>query len=130
MGLVLARLSCHNCGAPLEIDPQAPVARCPFCDTELALSHAERAGREVTVDEVDRLTVPFSVDRAAFERAWLAWLADGDLTPDDVIERALLQEHVGLLVPVYRFRGAWRTAWTATAGFDHTDEEVVWTESL
>ena len=121
----LTELSCPSCGAPLRMKRERSLTVCPFCDTQIAAQWAAENRRSVSLSaDLEHRVVPFTVARATFEAVLLEWLAAGDYTPDDVLSRALVQEHLGLLVPLYRAQGTWRGSFTASAGFDRTESYV------
>lgn len=122
MQLTLTRLSCPSCGAPLNFAPGTPVVVCPFCDTETLL--ADRTDLvESTVET--RQVAPITTDADRFQRRLLAWLSDGDYTPDDILQKALLTEHAGLFLPFWRLSGEFHARFTASAGYDHKVEKII-----
>ena len=122
MQLTLTRLSCPSCGAPLSFRPGMVAVRCPFCDTETLLG-----GRgDLTEVQVEtRQVAPFASTPEAFQQALLAWLSEGDFTPDDILEQALLTEHTGLFLPVWRLSGELHADFTASAGHDRKIEKII-----
>lgn len=122
MKLTLTRLSCPSCGAPLTFQPGVLAVRCPFCDTETLVG--ERS--DLTDVKVEtRQVAPFTTTPEAFQQALLAWLSDGDFTPDDILEQALLTEHTGIFLPVWRLTGELHADFTASAGYDRTVEKII-----
>lgn len=122
MQLTLTRLSCPSCGAPLSFRPGMVAVRCPFCDTETLLGGRDDLA-EVSVET--RQVAPFSTTPEAFQQALLAWLSEGDFTPDDILEQALLTEHTGLFLPVWRLSGELHADFTVSAGYDREVEKII-----
>lgn len=122
MQLTLTRLSCPSCGAPLSFQAGVAAVRCPFCDTQTLLGGRDDLA-EVSVET--RQVAPFSTTPAAFQQALLAWLSEGDYTPDDILEQALLTEHTGLFLPVWRLTGELHADFTASAGYDRQVEKII-----
>ncbi len=122
MQLTLTRLSCPSCGAPLRFAPGTAVVVCPFCDSKTLLT-----GRSDLVDSAveTRQVAPITTTADAFQRKLLAWLSDGDYTPDDILQKALLTEHAGLFLPFWRLSGEFHARFTASAGYDHQVEKVI-----
>lgn len=122
MQLTLTRLSCPSCGAPLTFQPGAVSVRCPFCDTETLLGGRSDL-TDVSVET--RQVAPFTSTAEAFQQALLVWLSEGDYTPDDILEQALLKEHSGIFLPVWRLTGELHADFSASAGYDRKVEKVV-----
>jgi hypothetical protein len=97
------------------------VANCPFCDATVALV---QSGRAAALEDEAYLMARFAVSEQAFRDRFLAYLADGDYTPPDVIEAAQVQRHTGLFAPVYVFKGRWVSRFTARVGDDHEETYV------
>ena len=112
----LIKLACPSCGAPLNVSGAATVLQCPFCDMRTVLS----ASASVTLSP--GLVAPFRVSREQFELALLEFLADGDLTPDDIFDRALVTERVGVFLPFYELKGELRATFTASAGYEREEK--------
>jgi hypothetical protein len=45
-------------------------------------------------------------------------------TPDDVLQHAMVRDHVGIYALFYSFTGFYTVTWTASAGFDRTETYV------
>ncbi|MCO6456454.1 MAG: hypothetical protein J5I93_14245 [Pirellulaceae bacterium] len=120
----LIEIRCPGCGAPIQHAPGRAIARCPFCDNTLAMVQEDERGRAVEFNTNDCWIAPFAVTKADFERTLLEWLTAGDYTPDDVLEGALVRDHVGIYAPFYAFTGFYTANWTAAAGFDRTESYV------
>jgi len=75
--------------------------------------------------EADSLqVVPFSVDASTFKEELLKWLMEGDYTPNDILGRVFIQEHIGIYLPLYRYQGTFESSFTAHAGFDRVEQFV------
>lgn len=121
MQLALTRLSCPSCAAPLQVGRGTTTVACPFCGGVTSL------GGQTLVDaSVDaRHIAARTVDPDVFQRTLLRWLSDGDYTPDDILQRALVHRHSSVLVPLWHVKGTFQCRFSAEAGFDHTVERVV-----
>lgn len=121
MQLALTRLSCPSCGGPLQVGRGTTTVACPFCGAVTSL------GGQALVDaSVDaRHIAARTVDPEVFQRALLRWLSEGDYTPDDILQRALVTRHSSVLVPLWHVKGIFQCRFSAEAGFDHTVERVV-----
>lgn len=121
MQLALTRLSCPSCGGPLQVGRGTTTVACPFCGAVTSL------GGQALVDaSVDaRHIAARTVEPEAFQRALLRWLSEGDYTPDDILQRALVTRHSSVLVPLWHVKGTFQCRFSAEAGFDHTVDRVV-----
>jgi LSD1 subclass zinc finger protein len=120
--LTLTRLSCPSCGAPLTFSPGTTVVVCPFCH---ARSLIENHGELADVAIESRQIAPSTTDVAAFQQQLLAWLSEGDLTPDDILESVLVTKHTGLYLPLWRLTGEFHAQFTASAGYDRQVERII-----
>ena len=122
MSISLTQLACPSCGAPLQYRVGMPMAKCPYCETEITLQFAQQNGQQVEV-ETHRIR-SFSTSKAEFEANLLEWLADGEYTPDDVLSSVLVSEYTGVLVPFFRFKGEYRADFTVDVGYDRQETKV------
>lgn len=121
MSVSLTRLACPSCAAPLSFPVGVAVLRCPYCGTETVLE-----GRQLPAAEVEsRQVAPFSSTAEAFQQALLEWLSEGDYTPDDILEKALVTEFSGLFLPVWKLSGEYHATFTARAGIDREVQKIV-----
>ena len=121
MQLALTRLSCPSCGGPLQVGRGTTTVACPFCGAVTSLGGQALADASVDARHIAARTV----DPDAFQRALLRWLSEGDYTPDDILQRALVTRHSSVLLPLWHVKGTFQCRFSAEAGFDHTVERVV-----
>jgi hypothetical protein len=100
------------------------VADCPYCETTLSVVSDQGGGKSVQLDGSSYKMKPFTVSREEFKQALLEWLIAGDYTPDDLLERVMVQDHTGIYASFYLFGGFYTANWTAAAGFDRTESYV------
>lgn len=67
------------------------------------------------------LIVPFILDLQAIEKAASAYMAEGEYTPDNLVQIAKVTKLERLYLPCYYFHGLYLARWTATFGFDRTE---------
>jgi len=113
----LTQLSCPQCGAPFRLLPGASMATCPFCEAAIAVESG--GGGEVS-EEVAQVR-PFTVDEGTFQRVLLEWLAAGDYTPDDILQKVMVTRHSGVFVPLRRVSGEYRALFSASIGYDREE---------
>jgi hypothetical protein len=121
--LELIELRCPSCGGDLRYTPGAPVASCPYCSATIALVSTQ-SGRPVSLDGADHRLVRFATTEADFKRALLAFLAEGDFTPDDVFDQVQVRQQTGLFAATFLYEGTARVHWTASAGFQRRESYV------
>ena len=61
-------VSCPSCGAPLELQERANVARCPFCDLPLLFRSPDSILAYYLEPKVNRKEIPFHLDRFRKEK--------------------------------------------------------------
>ena len=113
----LNKATCSNCGAELIFDVATQATVCNFCGGQFSIGKTE-GGQNVWADRI----VPFKVDKKSFHQAVLAWLSEGDYTPDDILLSSVFDQPNGLFLPMYFFSGAYDGTWSASSGY-HREEE-------
>jgi tetratricopeptide (TPR) repeat protein/DNA-directed RNA polymerase subunit RPC12/RpoP len=108
--------TCGSCGAELEYEPNKRALQCPYCGSQTELVKDEPEA----LHESD-LIVPLTVDKDALHYAVEAYMASGDYTPDDLIEKALVTKLEMSYRPAYLFSGDFEATWTASFGYDRTE---------
>jgi LSD1 subclass zinc finger protein len=120
--LTLTRLSCPSCGAPLTFTPGTSVVVCPFCDARTLIENQSELA-DVAIES--RQVAPSTTDVADFQQSLLAWLSEGDFTPDDILEKALVTKHTGLFLPLWKLSGEFHARFTASAGYDRQVQRII-----
>jgi hypothetical protein len=120
--LAITRLSCPACGAPIQVGRGTSSVACPYCGGVARVGGAT-ASSDATIEA--RHAARRTVSAEAFQRRLLRWLSEGDYTPDDLLERALVTHHSSVLLPVWHVRGTFHARFKAEAGFDAVRERVV-----
>ncbi|MEC7988008.1 MAG: ribosomal protein L7/L12, partial [Myxococcota bacterium] len=115
---MLQKLTCPNCTAPfiLRKNRLTPVLNCQNCDTTSIIT--DLIGKDI--DLPDTKFIAFNTDAEAFKTALLRWLADGDLTPDDILEKVSVQEFNGLFMPFWRISGRYDVQFHCEANINRT----------
>lgn len=115
--LVEERLRCRGCGAGLKYSGGSLALECEYCDT---VTEIERP--QDRPEGVPELVVPLAVDENALRTAVYTAMTKGDYTPDDLLEQAVFARLERFYVPVYLFKGNYEAAWTASFGFERTEQ--------
>ena len=115
----LKKISCENCGGELIFSPGLQLSTCNFCGSEFNIQNSF----DTQVKIVEKI-LPFSTTTAEFEIAALTWLSQGDLTPDDILDSSLFNNQVGVYLPMWLFDGRYDGSWSASSGYQRTEEYV------
>ena len=107
---------CGNCGAELGYEPNKRALQCPYCG-----SQTELVRDEPEPSHESDLIVPLTVDKDALHHAVEAYMASGDYTPDDLIDKALITKLEMSYRPAYLFSGDYDANWTASFGYDRIE---------
>lgn len=112
------KLECRGCGASLEFNAGVQALTCVYCKTvnPMPASPAAAAGSP-------RFIVPMKLTEQAIKDAAREFLAEGDYTPDDLVDAPFLKVE-RLYVPAFRYRGHYDARWTASFGYDRTEPYV------
>jgi hypothetical protein len=113
------KIFCENCGGELIFSPGTQLSTCNFCGSEFNIQNSS----ETQVKTVEKI-LPFSTTTAEFEIAALTWLSEGDLTPDDILDSSLFNNQVGVYLPMWLFDGRYDGSWSASSGYNRTEEYV------
>ena len=119
----LNKATCSNCGAQLIFDIVTQATVCNFCGGQFSIGKAE-GGQSIWADKI----VPFKVDKKSFHQAVLAWLSEGDYTPDDILLSSVFDQPNGLFLPMYFFSGAYDGTWSASSGYRRKEEYQHWND--
>ena len=107
---------CGNCGAELGYEPNKRALQCPYCG-----SQTELVRDEPEPSHESDLIVPLTVGKDALHHAVEAYMASGDYTPDDLIDKALITKLEMSYRPAYLFSGDYEANWTASFGYDRIE---------
>lgn len=93
----IKKIICKGCGVELMFTPQAVASRCNFCSQSLV-------GAEIKDDNVAEpdLMVPFKITREKYMSEALSYLAQGDHTPEEILNDSIFDSIVGVYVPVWQ----------------------------
>jgi LSD1 subclass zinc finger protein len=111
------KLLCSGCGASLEYSAGARALKCVYCS---AVTEIPRADDE-EVDVAPNHVVTLTVSRTQLEDAVFQHLAEGNYTPDNLLEHATFTKIEQFFVPAYAFTGSYEAQWTASFGYDRTE---------
>lgn len=122
--LQLKKIGCSNCGAELIFDPGTQMTNCNFCGSQFEIEKAQ--DEEIVVPDG---ILPFKVTKENYEQAVLAWLSEGDYTPDDILNSSIFDSVNGVYLPMWFYKGRYRGNWSASSGYDRREEYSEWSES-
>ena len=107
---------CRNCGAQIEYSAESQSLVCPYCDTVNVIRKTEDA---LPVDP--EFIIPLAMTPDVLEKNVYGYLAQGDYTPDDMLESVVFLRKESFYVPVYTFEINYDVNWTATFGYDQQE---------
>ncbi len=91
-------VTCPNCGASFEFDPDIHAAECPFCATPVVI------GTGVNRQIKPRGLLPFALDEAASREALTGWLGSLWFAPNGLMDYARKGRKMnGIYVPYWTF---------------------------
>jgi ribosomal protein S27E len=105
------KITCQQCQAEFLVAPATSSAACNFCGTQMASTTGQAA-----ISPPDGI-LPFTVTKQQYQQALLAWLSEGEYTPDDILSSSAFGEVNGVYVPMHVYQGAYHGHWSATSGF-------------
>ena len=107
---------CRNCGAQIEYSAESQSLVCPYCETVNAIRKHEDA---LPVDP--EFIIPLALTPDALEKNVYGYLAQGDYTPDDMLETVVFLRRECFYVPTYTFNVDYDVNWTASFGYDQEE---------
>lgn len=122
--LQLKKISCSNCGAELMYDPGTQMTNCNFCGSKFEIEKA--TDEELILPDG---IIPFKVTKDEYRQAVLAWLSEGDYTPDDILTSSVFDQINGVYLPMYFYKGRYHGNWSASSGYNRREEYIKWSES-
>jgi hypothetical protein len=120
----LKKINCSNCGAELMYDPGTQMTNCNFCGSKFEI---EKASDEELI--LPDGIIPFKVTKDEYHQAVLAWLSEGDYTPDDILTSSVFDQINGIYLPMYFYKGKYHGNWSASSGYNREEEYLEWSES-
>lgn len=118
----LTQLSCPSCGAPLNLSKHSVVLNCPFCDAKTLITGRADL-KDIDFDATK--AKEFQSNSEQFQTALLKWLADGDLTPDDLLEKVSVQEFDGIFMPFWKLSGEFKAQFSCQAGTNTVEKTTI-----
>ena len=107
---------CRNCGAQIEYSADIQSLICPYCETVNVIKKPEDA---LPVDP--EFIIPLTMTPDTLEKNVYGYLAQGDYTPDDMLESIIFLRRESFYVPVYTFKINYEVNWTASFGYDQRE---------
>lgn len=113
----IKKIICKGCGVELMFTPQTVASRCNFCSQSLV-------GAEIKDDNVAEpdLMVPFKITRDKYMSEALSYLAEGDHTPEEILNDSIFDSIVGVYVPVWQYAASYEGSWRASSGYKYDEE--------
>lgn len=113
-------LSCVNCGAQVEFDPEAHSAECPFCATPVVTD----TGRHRHIKP--RGVLPFALDERAAHEAMRDWLGRLWFAPNGLKQYARKGRKMqGIYVPYWTFDAATQSSYRGERGTVYYETRTV-----
>lgn len=107
---------CKNCGAEIEYAADSQSLTCPYCGT---LNEIEKPEEALPLEA--ELIIPLSVTQDDLEKRVYAYMAEGNYTPDDMLESVTFLKRECFYVPAYVFEVDYEAKWTASFGYDRKE---------
>ncbi|MFN9450379.1 MAG: hypothetical protein ACK58U_12060 [Rubrivivax sp.] len=122
------QLACRNCGAALGYCATAQALRCAYCASVTPMPSPARDSHPAGAEAQGRpeAIVPLAVDEKSLLDALHEHLITGTLTPDDLLQAAVVVQKERFYVPVFEFSGSYEAQWTASFGYDRTEHYTVY----
>jgi len=122
--LQLKKIGCSNCGAELIFDPGTQMTNCNFCGSQFQIEKAQ--DDEIVMPDG---ILPFKISKQQYEDSVLAWLSEGDYTPDDILNSTVFESVNGVYLPMWLYKGRYHGNWSASSGYNRSEEYSEWSES-
>lgn len=114
--LSVKKIGCSNCGAELIFDPGTQMTNCNFCGSKFEIEKA--VDDQIIVPDG---ILPFKINKEKYENEVLAWLSEGDYTPDDILNSTVFEQVNGVYLPMWFFKGRYNGNWSASSGYNRTE---------
>lgn len=116
---------CPNCGAELTLITGSRQAKCEFCDGTFAmLNEGEDCKLTGDIPDNHKYVIPFTVDQQTYQKGMISWLANENLTPEDVFSKMAIIKTEGCYIPYYYCIASFKGTYTASVGYDRTETYV------
>lgn len=112
----LQEIKCSNCAGEVVFDPGTQLSVCNFCGSSFDIKQA----KSIKVIEPDGI-IPFKVSKDVFNNSVLAWLSEGDFTPDDILSGSSFEKLSGIYLPFFFFAGQYNANWSASCGYNREE---------
>ena len=113
-------LSCPNCAAQIEFDPNTPAAECPFCATPIV------TGTGINRHIKPRGVLPFSVDERTAHKAMADWLGRLWFAPNGLKQYARKGRRMqGIYVPYWTFDADTKSGYRGERGTVYYETRTV-----
>ena len=122
--LQLKKIGCSNCGAELIFDPGTQMTNCNFCGSQFQIEKAQ--DDEIVMPDG---ILPFKISKQQYADSVLAWLSEGDYTPDDILKSTVFESVNGVYLPMWLYKGRYHGNWSASSGYKRREEYSEWSES-
>lgn len=109
--------NCTSCGAGIEYSAGVQSLKCPYCGAVNDIKRPEN-GLPSVIDKI----IPLAITIEELEKKAYSYMANGDYTPDDMLEAAVFTKKEQVYVPAYIFRVEYDATWTASFGYDRTEQ--------
>jgi LSD1 subclass zinc finger protein len=116
-------IECSGCGSTLTYSPGQKSLKCPNCKAKVPIPIPEK---ELNEPEDCDYIVPLNVTSKEVIKTTHVYMASGDYTPDDLVEKAVIKEQVMYYLPAYLFTGSFHADWSASFGFDRQETYTVY----
>jgi hypothetical protein len=110
-GTDLKSISCQNCGATVNVQPNVTSTQCPFCGSNQVIEQPPDPNL-IRPESV----IPFAVDEAAANRRFRDWLGQGLFHPNDLKALGGGQKLRGVYLPFWTFDAHAESKWRAESG--------------
>lgn len=121
------KLQCRSCGAEIVFEPGQQALACEYCGTVNEIR--PQGAPDYTPPAVFERIVPMRVTEQALDARVLAYIASGDFTPDDMLEKARITLRERYYVPAFVFHVKYNATWNAYFGIDrqepYTEQRIV-----
>lgn len=109
--------NCTSCGAVIEYSAGVQSLKCPYCGVVNEIARPENR----LSSAIDKI-IPLAITVDELEKIAYSYMANGEYTPDDMLEAAVFTKKERLYVPAYVFRVEYDATWTASFGYDRKEQ--------
>lgn len=119
------QFQCNNCGAVILTDPDTTATTCSFCGAAVVL------GERLSGDLQPARIIPFHINKAQAQDAFVKWCKGGKLTPKGFMTADRIKNITGIYVPfwLYDVNGVGDVDATCTRVRTYTRGDYIYTET-